>query len=193
MDKRDVLDRFARTHLSTEAELAVYLALDHRRPFLSANEVAAITAIPMDEVEPVLRSFAAAGILHEVWLDDSPVYRRRAEIDYLAEDPDVLPSEIDPVCGMLPPADAPYVERDADGIERRFCSARCRAAFIAFPGLFGPAVVLADDWPPGRVPTQGLGTSFLPTPKPIAVVSGESESQAGIVQEGMAPRQGGRP
>lgn len=147
MDKRDVLDRFARTHLSTKAELGVYLTLDHHRPgFLSADEITAITAIPRDEIEPVLRSFTAAGILHEVWLDDSPVYRRLAEIDYLAEDPDVPPSEVDPVCGMLPPADAPHVERNADGIERRFCSARCRAAFIAFPGLFGSAVVRADDW-----------------------------------------------
>lgn len=145
MDNRDVLDRFARTHLSTKAELGVYLTLDHHRPgFLSAKEIATVTAIPQDEIEPVLRSFAAAGILHEVWLYDSPVYRRRAEIDYLAEDPDVLSSEVDPVCGMLPAADASYIERGADGSERRFCSARCRAAFIAFPGLFGPAVPIDD-------------------------------------------------
>lgn len=145
MYKRDVIDRFARTHLATEAELGVYLTLDHHRHgFLSADEIAAITAIPRDEIEPVLRAFAAAGILHEVWLEDSPVYRRRAEIDYLAEGPEVRRSEVDPVCGMLPPAGSPHVERDADGTERRFCSALCRAAFIAFPGLFGPAVLIDD-------------------------------------------------
>lgn len=181
IDKRDVIDRFARTHLSTEAELAVYLALDHHRPFLSANEVAAITGIPMGEIEPVLRSFAAAGILNEVWLDDSAVYRRRAEIDYLAEDPDVLPSEIDPVCGMLPSADAPYVERDSDGSERRFCSARCRAAFIAFPGLFGPAVVLADDWPPGGDQRRGLRSPDL---GPMAMDPASPRARLGSCRKG---------
>ena len=55
-----------------------------------------------------------------------------------------LSTEIDPVCGMLPHPATSYVERDGDGIERRFCSARCRAAFIAFPGMFGAAVVQAD-------------------------------------------------
>jgi YHS domain-containing protein len=146
MDHRDVLDRFARTHLSSEAELRVYLTLDHRRHgFLSTDEVAAITGTPRDDIAPVLRSFAAAGILHEVWLDDSPVYRRRAEVDYLAEDPDVRPSEIDPVCGMLPPTETRHIERDSDGIERRFCSARCRAAFVAFPGMFGRAIKLEDE------------------------------------------------
>ena len=145
MDELEVLDRFARTHLSTEAELAVYLTLDHRRPgFLSADEIAQIAGYPLAEIEPVVRSFSAAGILHEIWLGATPVYRRRPETDYLAEDPETAPSDIDAVCGMLAPADSPHREPDADGIERRFCSARCRAAFIAFPGLFGPGVHIDD-------------------------------------------------
>ena len=55
MDELEVLDRFARTHLSTEAELAVYLTLDHRRPgFLSADEVAQIAGYPVAEIEPAV-------------------------------------------------------------------------------------------------------------------------------------------
>ena len=94
--------------------------------------------------QPGVRSFSAAGILHEIWLGATPVYRRRPETDYLAEDPETAPTDIDAVCGMLAPADSPHREPDADGIERRFCSARCRAAFIAFPGLFGPGVHIDD-------------------------------------------------
>jgi hypothetical protein len=138
VDKSDVLQRFARTHLSSAAELAVYVTLDHRRPrFLSADAVAALTAMPRDDIEPVLRSFASAGILREARLGATAMYRRRAETDYLAEDPDVSAADVDPVCGMLAPSGALYLERDADGAQRRFCSALCRAAFVAFPCLFG--------------------------------------------------------
>lgn len=146
MDQLDMLDRFGRAHLSTEVELAVYLTLDHRRHgFLSAEEVARNTGFPLTDVDPVLRSFSAAGILHEIWLSSTPVYRRHPEIDYLPDDdPDADPAAIDPVCGMLAGDNSPFTERDADGTERRFCSARCRAAFIAFPGLFGPSVAITD-------------------------------------------------
>ena len=77
------------------------------------------------------------------------LYRRRADVDYVAADPDSSPVDTDPVCGMLAATETPYVERDPDGIEHRFCSARCRAAFIAFPGLFSGEAERVDE---GRFP-----------------------------------------
>lgn len=137
MARHDIIERFGRTHLSTPAELATYQTLHHRRHgFISADEIARDTGLPVDQVEPVLRSFTEVGILHEVWLGLMPAYRRRPEIDYLPEDGESEPTDVDPVCGMLVPDDSPHEERDPDGPRTRFCSSRCRAAYIAFPGLF---------------------------------------------------------
>ena len=150
MDRYDVLSRFARTHRSTRAELAVYLALDHHRPgFMSLDDIAQATSLSPEEVEEVLKSFGSAGILQEAWLSGEPLYRRHAEVDYLAADPDSSSAHTDPVCGMRAPAYTPLVERDEHGNEHRFCSARCRAAFIAFPGLFSREAERVDE---GRFP-----------------------------------------
>ena len=117
--------RFARAHLLTAAERAVYriLASDGAREW-SVAEVASAAAVSHHEADQALRRFAAAGIVTHTHPSGGPHrYRWGTGMAYLqsAADAGAL---IDPVCGMPVPADAPHVAGDG-GTKVRFCSLPC--------------------------------------------------------------------
>jgi len=137
MKRHDVYSRFARRHLGTRVERAVYLTLvDQEAESWSARELAERNHLDLDETEGVLEAFEAAGV---VGAGDAPGgrrYRWRSDMNYLFGREDVSPGWIDPVCGMPVLADSPYAAEDADRIPRRFCSSLCLAAFLAAPSTF---------------------------------------------------------
>lgn len=125
------LGRFARAHLRTPAQQAVYqtVASDPEATW-SAAEIAAHTRLAHHDIGQVLRSFAAAGILRET---ASPGrdrrYRWRPELRYLLDGSAPRAEFIDPVCGMPVDPDTPHTGRDASGALVRFCSPYCGAAY----------------------------------------------------------------
>jgi len=151
MERSETLGRFSRAHLASPAELEVYMALERTaQGSLSAEQIAERTGLPIGEVDRVVAAFVAAGIFRAKSFLGTPVYHRRPDADYLyvaarveaaaggveAEAAAKVDVEVDPVCGMRLPEGSTFTERDVDGHEVHFCSARCRAAFIAFPGLY---------------------------------------------------------
>lgn len=137
MERSETLERFSRAHLASPAELAVYMTLDRTagEP-LSAQQISERTGLAISDVEKIAASFVEVGIFERGSSVGKPVYTRRRAADYLDPGPAGAAMERDPVCGMRLPDGSSFFERDADGTEIHFCSARCRAAFIAFPSLF---------------------------------------------------------
>lgn len=125
------LSRFARAHLRTPAQHAVYrtLATDPDACW-SAAEIAAHTGLDQHDIDQTLRSFTAAGIVREV---TSPAggrcYRWRTQLRYLLDGTTPTDEFLDPVCGMPVDADTPHTGRDSTGALVRFCSLYCRAAY----------------------------------------------------------------
>lgn len=137
MERGETLDRFSRAHLASPAELAVYLALDRTiEGSLSAQQISERTGLSIGDVDEVAASFVAAGIFQATSSLGRSAYTRRRAADYLEPGSAGSTTDVDPVCGMRLPGGSAFVEQDADGNQVHFCSARCRAAFIAFPGLF---------------------------------------------------------
>ena len=122
----DAFARFARAHLPTPAERAVYPVLagvsDGR---WTAGEVAAAAGVSHHEADQALRRFAAAGIVDRIRVRGrSDHYRWHPEMSYLREGHNGdLP--IDPVCGMPVPPDTAHVAADHDGASFSFCSLPC--------------------------------------------------------------------
>lgn len=139
----DVFGRFARTHLSTQAERLVYLALvgapSDEPP--TAQEISWERNLRLEEVVGVLERFERAGIVKAVHAAGSPTrYWWRSDLAYLAEGEDDPFQWMDPVCGMPVRPKSPYRARDVAGGEHRFCSSLCLAAFAAgHPGSPPPA------------------------------------------------------
>lgn len=121
----DPFVRFARAHLPTKAERAVYavIAADAGRDW-SAGDVAAAAGVSHHEADQALRRFASAGIVdHAHVTGQGHRYRWHPDMGYLrtASVDDVA---VDPVCGMPVAAGTPHVARDGD-TEVRFCSLPC--------------------------------------------------------------------
>lgn len=141
----DLRSRFARVHLSTRAERAVYLVLvcDRTRAW-SAEEIARLKDVEQAAVERALAGFASAGIVEIA--DGTPArHRWRAEMDYLFGEREGEAERVDPVCSMRVAADSAYFVKDYEGANVWFCSSLCRAAFVAFPSVFASRLRAARD------------------------------------------------
>ena len=137
VEQYDIFTRFARVHLSTRVERAVYLALVGRHPQeMSAAEIASRGGLAARDVERVLEGFAAAGIVEEVDAPHPRRFRWRSDMDYLFGDSGEPSEWVDPVCGMPVWDGSPHLATDNFGRPQRFCSSLCLAAFLAFPNAF---------------------------------------------------------
>lgn len=147
MKRHDVYSRFARRHLGTREEQAVYLTLvAQEAESWSARELAERNHLDRDLIGHVLEGFEAAGVVDGIDAPYGRRYRWRSDMNYLFGERDGSPEWVDPVCGMPVLADSPYVADDPYRRPRRFCSSLCRGAFLASPSTFsGPAPV---DVPP---------------------------------------------
>lgn len=117
--------RFAKVHLPTNAERAIYpvLAADSDREW-TAGEVAAAARVSHHEADQALRRFASAGIVdHSHVRGQGHRYRWHPDMSYLRQG-FVSGSAIDPVCGMPVPPGSPHTARDGDA-EVSFCSLPC--------------------------------------------------------------------
>lgn len=145
MNEHDTLARFARAHLSGEAEPAVYFLLaGSPAASWSAEELSERTGWPEGVVAEVLGRFLAAGMITPATDDPAaPRYRWRVEAEYLHDSPSGATEWVDPVCGMPVAEDSPISARRPDGTTVRFCSPWCRTAFLGAtnrsPGGRGPA------------------------------------------------------
>ena len=147
VEQYDIFTRFARVHLSTRAERAVYLALvgDHQQ-VLSAAEISLSNGLLEREIERVLERFQAAGIVEGVGASGSRRFRWRSDMDYLFGSSGEASGWVDPVCGMPVWDGSPHLANDTFGRPQRFCSSLCLAAFLAFPSAF--------TWPSSDAPGQ---------------------------------------
>lgn len=123
------LARFARTHLRTPAQRAVYRTVGARPDaWWSATEIADHTGTSVLEVDQVLRGFAAAGILHDRAGPAGRRYSWHRDLRYVFDGTSPTGELIDPICGMPVAADSPHVGHATDGAALRFCSQGCLAA-----------------------------------------------------------------
>lgn len=137
LERYDVYSRFARRHLSTPAERAVYLVLvAQESPSWSAAELAERTHEDPGVVDRVLRSFERASVVEAIEGSNGCRYRWRSDVDYLLGSDEGAAGSVDPVCGMPVLSDSPYRTRDAVGRLFTFCSSVCLSAFRAAPGRF---------------------------------------------------------
>lgn len=145
MKRFDVYSRFARRHLVTPEQRAVYLALvGQEAGCWSAGELAERTRLDPDETERVLEAFEAAGVVQTISAPDGHRFRWRSDLGYLFGDEGEDPDLIDPVCGMPVLAESPFLADDPQHGRRRFCSAPCLEEFLASPTRFvGPPAVIA--------------------------------------------------
>lgn len=127
------LARFARAHLRTRAQRAVYQTVgSNPESWWRAAEIAAHKDLDHAEIDQALRSFAAAGILHErTHPSGGRIYRWHDELRYLFQRTSPPADLIDPVCGMPVDTDSPHTGHDATGVVVHFCSTWCRAAHRA--------------------------------------------------------------
>lgn len=150
MKRYDLGSRFSRVHLSTRAERAVYLVLVcDRTKAWSADEIARLKGLEEADTERALAGFASAGII-EVEEGEPARFRWSADMDCLFGECEGEAERIDPVCGMRVAADSPYLVQDAHGASVWFCSALCRATFVAFPNTFASARMPGNAMPGTR-------------------------------------------
>ena len=136
MERYDVYSRFARRHLDTREERAVYLSLvGQEAGSWSARELAERNHLDPADAERVLEEFEAAGVVEAVDAAEGRRYLWRSDMNYPFGENDP-PGPVDLVCGMPVLANSPYVADDAYRRPRRFCSSLCRAAFLASPSTF---------------------------------------------------------
>ena len=121
----DAFVRFARAHLPTRAERAIYPVLAGTPDGdWTAAEVAAAAGVSHHEADQALRRFASARIVeHSHVRGQGHRYRWHPEMAYL-RDGDVSGLPVDPVCGMPVAAASPHTARDGD-TEITFCSLPC--------------------------------------------------------------------
>ena len=123
----DAFERFARAHLGTRAERAVYAVVaGHPSAAWSVGEVAAHARVSHHEAAQALRRFAAAGIVARFERPArSDQYRWALEVPALLDGTSADTQQaVDPVCGMPIPPDSPHVVHDGD-VDVRFCSLPC--------------------------------------------------------------------
>lgn len=126
----DVHSRFARAHLRTREERAVYFTLVAQlATSWSAAELAQLKHLDPDAVVTVLNRYTVAGIVEAI---DAPTGRRfrwRSDMAYLYGAEPGATSTVDPVCGMTVDEATPHRVRDVHGRTRLFCSAGCASMF----------------------------------------------------------------
>lgn len=136
----DVHARFARAHLQTRVERAVYFTLVAQlAPSWSAPEIARLKDLDPCCVEAVLDRYAAGGIVE---VTDAPAGRRyqwRSDMSYLFGAGPSAPELLDPVCGMTVDKQTPFRIDDPLGRLWVFCSAICLSTFQNAPHALGTA------------------------------------------------------
>ena len=139
----DVYSWFARRHLDTRKERAVYLTLvGQEAESWSACELGNRNHLDADETERILEAFEAAGVVDAIDAPEGRRYRWRSDMSYLFGERGDSRDRVDPVCGMPVLANSPFAADDTYGRSRRFCSSLCLAAFLGSPITFsGPAPV----------------------------------------------------
>lgn len=134
----DVHSRFARMHLRTPAERAVYFTLVAQlAESWSAAEIATLKDVDVRTVEAVLDGYADAGVVDGVDSNGGLRYRWRSDMSYLFNAGSSGITMIDPVCGMTTDGATPHRVSDGSGTLRLFCSSLCLAAFRADPPSYG--------------------------------------------------------
>ncbi len=137
MKRYDVYTRFARRHLATGVERAVYLTLvSQLAESWSAAEIAEREGLDPAKAARVLEEFRSAGIVDALDGPRGRRYRWCSDMDYLFRGSADALGGVDPVCGMPVAEESPYVAHDAYRRLRRFCSSLCLAVFRAFPSRF---------------------------------------------------------
>ena len=143
----DIYARFARRHLRTRAERAVYLTLvAQEAESWSAAEIAGRQRLDARDIERILQAYEVAGIVEAAGATGDRRYRWRSDMNYLLGGVSDSPGRTDPVCGMPVAEERPCRTNDLFGRPRRFCSSLCLAAFRAFQGAFsGPPPASAGE------------------------------------------------
>ena len=96
MERYDVYSRFARRHLDTREERAVYLTLAGREGgSWSVRELAQRNHLDPDDTERVLEAFEAAGVVDAIDAPEGRRYRWRSDMNYLFGENDP-PGPVDP-------------------------------------------------------------------------------------------------
>lgn len=136
----DIFARFARRHLSTREQRAVYLTLvSQEAESWSAAEIAGLKRLDECDIERIFEAYEASGIVEAIDTTGGRRYRWRSDMNYLFGDVSDSPDWVDPVCGMPVTEESPYRAIDPFGRPRRFCASLCLAAFRASPGTFSGA------------------------------------------------------
>lgn len=144
MRRYDIFARFARRHLRTREERAVYFTLvSQEAKSWSAAEIAELKRFDERDIERVFKAYEAAGIVEAADAAKGRRYRWRSDMNYLFGDVSDSPDWVDPVCGMPVTEDSPYRAKDLFRRSRRFCSPLCLAVFRAVPGTFSGRPPLA--------------------------------------------------
>lgn len=126
----DPLAHFARAHLRTAAQRAVYRTVgSNPDSWWTGSEIAGHTGFDPLDIARILRGFAAAGILHEQRRGQGRRYRWHDDVRYVLDGTTPRGAMTDPVCGMPVRADSPHLDTDAEGATVRFCSRFCQLAF----------------------------------------------------------------
>lgn len=134
----DVHSRFARMHLRTPTERAVYFTLVAQlAESWTAAEIATLKDVDVRTVEAVLDGYADAGVVDGVDSNGGLRYRWRSDMSYLFNAGSSGITMIDPVCGMTTDGATPHRVSDGSGTLRLFCSSLCLAAFRADPPSYG--------------------------------------------------------
>lgn len=130
MSMPDPLVHFARAHLRTPVQRAVYRTVGSNPDgWWTASEIAEHTGLDPLDVGQTLRGFASAGILHEERGGPVRTYRWHDELRYVFEGSAPEGVMIDPVCGMPVGTDSPHVGHDETGAIVRFCSRYCQLTY----------------------------------------------------------------
>ena len=140
MQRYDVHARFARAHLRTRAERAVYFTLVAQlAPSWSAAEIARVKDLDVRSVAAVLDRYAGVGIVEVIEAPAGRRYQWRSDMSYLFGSGPTAPELVDPVCGMTVEQRTPYRLEDGPQLWV-FCAPVCMATFQAAPTAFRPAV-----------------------------------------------------
>lgn len=128
MGRYDIYTRFARRHLRTRTEQAVYLTLvSQEAETWSAAQIGARVRRPTRAVAQVLCAFEADRIVEAIETDHGRRYRWRSDMNYLF---DQTTHATDPICGMHVAVESPYRTTDTNGQTWSFCSPVCLETFL---------------------------------------------------------------
>lgn len=137
MQRYAVHSRFARAHLRTREERAVYFTLVAQlAPSWSAPEIARRKDLDVRRVAAVLDRYADVGIVEVAETPTGRRYQWRSDMSYVFGSGAGATKLIDPICGMTVDDWTPYRFEDASHRLWVFCSRICMTAFEAAPTAF---------------------------------------------------------